>query len=173
MPKGKVLCPVCLGAGTVTEDTEAYEFESRDPITSRCLICDGSGEPARLALRRRQTESRLNVKRMGRRDGEMARLRDGAAGAALVDTGLGYKPSARSAGAASVSDRLDKVLRSGKGYLIVTDTEPYYLDVYRLIRNQERDQGSWSVEDEERYVRALEGWYDGLKNQDKENKRNG
>jgi hypothetical protein len=51
--------------------------------------------------------------------------------------------------------RLKKVLASGKKFLIVTETEPYYLVVYSLIRNQERKQGTWSWEDEEAYVEAL------------------
>jgi len=41
--KGKMKCPICHGSGTVTENTEEYQFETRDPITSRCLVCDGSG----------------------------------------------------------------------------------------------------------------------------------
>jgi hypothetical protein len=55
----------------------------------------------------------------------------------------------------AMSPRLQKVLASGKKFLIVTETEPYYIYVYGLIREQERKQGSWTWEDEEAYVEAL------------------
>lgn len=54
-----------------------------------------------------------------------------------------------------MSPRLIKVLASGKEFLIVTETEPYYLVVYSLIRDQERKQGTWSWEDEDAYVEAI------------------
>jgi hypothetical protein len=41
--KGQITCPVCKGQGTVTEDQVNYEFITRDPVTSRCLICHGTG----------------------------------------------------------------------------------------------------------------------------------
>jgi len=56
----------------------------------------------------------------------------------------------------ALSPRLSKVLASGKEFLLVTETEPYYLDVYRIIRQQEKEQGTWTQQDEERYVEALE-----------------
>ena len=43
MPKGFETCPVCHGEGTITENKEEYEYQHRDPVTERCLFCDGSG----------------------------------------------------------------------------------------------------------------------------------
>ena len=42
--KGAMKCPVCKGKGRITEDSEQYMFETRDPITSKCLICMGTGQ---------------------------------------------------------------------------------------------------------------------------------
>lgn len=54
----------------------------------------------------------------------------------------------------SISKRLEKVLRSGKEFLIVTDTEPYYHDVYNTIRIHEKNKGTWTKEDEEAFEEA-------------------
>jgi hypothetical protein len=43
MPKGYITCPVCRGAGKVTENSRKYDFVTRDPKTSGCLICAGTG----------------------------------------------------------------------------------------------------------------------------------
>ena len=56
----------------------------------------------------------------------------------------------------ALNPRLNKVLASGKEFLIVTETEPYYTEVFRMIRSQERKQGTWTAEDETRYVCHLE-----------------
>ncbi len=54
-----------------------------------------------------------------------------------------------------MSDRLKKVLRSKKDFLIITETEPYYQNVYFLIRNHERIKGTWSEDDETRFRESL------------------
>lgn len=36
-------CPICHGTGKVLEDSQEYEFITRDPATNRCLYCDGKG----------------------------------------------------------------------------------------------------------------------------------
>ena len=41
MASGKLTCPVCAGTGKIKEDTNEYEFITRDPQTSRCLVCSG------------------------------------------------------------------------------------------------------------------------------------
>ena len=43
MAKGRITCPACNGKGKITEDETVYEFVSRDPITSKCLVCNGRG----------------------------------------------------------------------------------------------------------------------------------
>ena len=56
----------------------------------------------------------------------------------------------------ALNPRLNKVLASGKEFLIVTETEPYYLDVYQMVRKQEKMQGTWTDRDEDNYVEVLE-----------------
>ena len=164
----KMECPICKGTGKIHEDASVYEFITRDAITKRCLFCDGSGKiearvkmpDGRMAFElKRQNEpaKRLNVSRK-------AVIRPEA-----VDTGLGYEPDRSNTGQQKLekyetprffematNPRLNKVLASGKDFLLVTDTEPYYLDVYRMIRSQERKQGTWTADDEDAYVAALE-----------------
>lgn len=40
---GRMPCPICKGKGHVTENAEQFEFHTRDPQTSECLICAGTG----------------------------------------------------------------------------------------------------------------------------------
>ena len=56
----------------------------------------------------------------------------------------------------ALNPRLNKVLASGKDFLIVTQSEPYYISVFTMIRSQERKQGTWTPEDEDRYIDALQ-----------------
>ena len=44
--KGRMTCPICAGTGKITEDTNEYEFQTRDPHTQTCLTCSGTGEVA-------------------------------------------------------------------------------------------------------------------------------
>lgn len=144
MPKGLTECPICHGSGRVTESLD-YEFVTRDPETSRCLICDGSGHvhPGKKLANGVRVAS-LNVSRKHQKHRKQVDIG--------IDTSV---PKA-------LQTRLNKVLASGKDYLIVTETEPYYLDVYRMIRQSEKRQGTWTSLDEERYVTALEEGYDSL-----------
>lgn len=41
--QGTIVCPICQGQGKLSEDPEQYDFVTRDPQTSICLICGGSG----------------------------------------------------------------------------------------------------------------------------------
>lgn len=43
MMKGKMTCPICAGTGKITEDSQEYEFQTRDPHSETCLTCSGSG----------------------------------------------------------------------------------------------------------------------------------
>ncbi len=56
----------------------------------------------------------------------------------------------------ALNPRLNKVLASGKDFLIVTASEPYYIPVFTMVRRQEQSQGTWTPEDEERYIHALQ-----------------
>jgi len=42
--KGVMKCPVCKGKGSFIENPDEYMFETRDPITSKCLTCGGKGQ---------------------------------------------------------------------------------------------------------------------------------
>lgn len=165
-------CPICLGTGVIKEDANQYEFVTREPISSRCLVCNGSGKvwpcsklPNGVAMHEMKAEKeqqkRLNVSKKA------------AVNPEVVDTGLGYqpgvddmdKPGVESPKEAyekpmflemALNPRLNKVLASGKDFLIVTETEPYFSEVYRMIRAQESKQGTWTEEDEYRYVEYLE-----------------
>lgn len=172
MPTGRPKCPVCQGKGTITENAREYEFITRDPITSKCMICNGEGwlnPSTKLPNGKRVFEvfrkgdqgsgKRLNVSKKAAINPE------------VVDTGVGYQPGVERPKEPyeapmflemALNPRLNKVLASGKEFLIVTETEPYYLDVYRMIRKQEKKQGTWTQQDEERYVEVLEEGYDSL-----------
>lgn len=41
--KGKMTCPICQGSGYIKEDSQEYEFQTRDPHTQTCLTCSGTG----------------------------------------------------------------------------------------------------------------------------------
>lgn len=185
MPTGRPKCPICQGKGTLTENTREYEFITRDPITAKCMICNGegwlnpstrlpNGKRAFEVFRKgdqgsgiREQQKRLNVSKKAVVNPE------------TVDTGVGYQPGMDKMDGMDGMDkpgverlkepyekplflemalnpRLNKVLASGKAFLIVTETEPYYLDVYRMIRHQEQTQGTWTGSDEQGYVEALE-----------------
>ncbi|MCB5262564.1 MAG: hypothetical protein LHW64_06790 [Candidatus Cloacimonetes bacterium] len=208
MASGKLTCPVCAGAGKIKEDTNEYEFLTRDPQTSRCLVCSGKGwvgtrtklpngkpvteliEPhlrnakkvakgkdliPDLGLDRSVPEElkqgALNVSRKKRATTEdtegaeksiMCEVKDPVILELLAtteDTEGSEKPVRYELPRfveMATNPRLNKVLASGKDFLIITDTEPYYLDVFRMIRAQEKIQESWTLEDDERYIEALE-----------------
>ncbi len=183
MAYGKTKCPVCQGKGSLTEDAQQYEFVTRDPQTSTCLICNGTGEVGtnkklpngkHVNSLRAAHREKLGLEEKRQDDASTLSKRLNVSKKALVpDTGVGYQGATHSEQRTVNSDqkepyeapmflelalnpRLNKVLASGKMFLIVTETEPYYLDVYRMIRHQEQTQGTWTRADEQGYVEALE-----------------
>ena len=181
---GRMPCPICNGTGNVTEDAEQYSFITREPETNVCLICNGSG---RIGPRKILPDGRGVYELVERAEGqEQKRLnvsKKAVINPEVVDTGVGYRPDPPMQEAwnaeeksergqepdeaplfmeMALNPRLNKVLASGKEFLIVTETEPYYLEVYRMIRKQEKKQGTWTQQDEELYVEALEEGYDSL-----------
>jgi len=50
-----------------------------------------------------------------------------------------------------LSGRAGKLLKKGKFFLVVAEDEPYFKQVYDLIRNREKEIGRWTNEDEEQY----------------------
>ncbi len=163
MPAGKPKCPVCHGSGLVTENAQEYEFVTRDPISSKCLVCNGTGvlnPSTKLPNGKRAYE----VWRKGQPVEALRRLnvsKKAAVESELPDTGVGYGDETEQLQVESFprTYRLNKVIKSGKHFLLVTETEPYYMEVYMKIRATERKQGTWSADDEERYVTALEKQY--------------
>ena len=51
--------------------------------------------------------------------------------------------------------RAMKLLRKQKPFLVVAQDEPYYVQVYSLIRAHEMKSGRWSEEDEQLYRAAI------------------
>ncbi len=170
----KMTCPICKGSGKIHEDSVEYEFISRDAITKRCLYCDGSGMIApRVKLPDGRFAHELNPGR------DMSRRLNVSKKAVInpeaIDTGVGYvadtpmcetkrEPNEKIMFLEmALNTRLNKVLASGLEFLIVNETEPYYLDVYRMIRAQEKKQDTWTKQDEDRYVELLERQIDLLK----------
>lgn len=171
MPTGKSKCPICKGTGIVTEDSREYEFITRGPDSNRCLICNGKGY---INSRQKLPDGReahtimpkggLNVSRKRRVNPEIPDIGiDRSVPQEVLDKPakvINLRYSMQGPGKeveVQLSPRLCKVLSSGKQFLIVAETEPYYLAVFGLIRKQEKLNGEWTAADEERYVQALEG----------------
>jgi hypothetical protein len=174
--KGSIECPICRGTGKVAENAQEYEFETRDSITSRCLICNGSGyvgaykklpdgTPARELHKLHKTpasrprQSRLNVSKKAVINPEAVDTEEAAnTGIARAEQNNveGDEPKEKPMFLKMALDhRLNKVLGSGKQFLIITETEPYYLVVYAMIRSQEMKKNTWTWEDENAYVEAI------------------
>ena len=47
--------------------------------------------------------------------------------------------------------RAYKLLEKNKPFLVVAEDEPYYLDVYNMIRSSELENGTWTNGDEIKY----------------------
>jgi hypothetical protein len=52
--------------------------------------------------------------------------------------------------------RAGRLLLRGKEFIVVSCTEPYYATVYRMIRAQEKHQGTWTEDDEAIYRSCME-----------------
>jgi hypothetical protein len=59
--------------------------------------------------------------------------------------------------------RAVKLLRKRKPFLVVANDEPYYRQVYDLIRDNEMLRGEWTTSDQWRYEDAIAAWKDGQK----------
>jgi hypothetical protein len=54
--------------------------------------------------------------------------------------------------------RAMKLLLKAKNFIVIACDEPYFLDVYRIIRQHEMAKNTWSTQDENIYNQALERW---------------
>lgn len=52
---------------------------------------------------------------------------------------------------ASFHPRAMKLMNKRKAFLVVANDEPYYREVYELIRNEETRVGRWDLDDEAKY----------------------
>lgn len=52
--------------------------------------------------------------------------------------------------------RAVKLIEKRKNFVVVSESEPYFLEVYKMIRAHEYAKGSWTTEDEALYQIALE-----------------
>lgn len=50
-----------------------------------------------------------------------------------------------------LSGRAGKLLKKGKFFLVVAEDEPYFRQVYGMIREHEKQIGRWTEEDEEQF----------------------
>jgi hypothetical protein len=54
--------------------------------------------------------------------------------------------------------RAGKLLLKNKPFIVVAIDEPYYPEVYKLIRKNEKGKGRWTVEDEREFQQAIQAW---------------
>lgn len=55
--------------------------------------------------------------------------------------------------------RAGKLLKKGKPFIVVAIDEPYYAQVYRLIRQHEAKKGTWTQDCETAFQKAMSTWY--------------
>lgn len=53
--------------------------------------------------------------------------------------------------------RAMKLMRKKKNFVVVAEDEPYFIDVYKMIRSHEKEKGTWTKIDEERFLAATSG----------------
>lgn len=169
MPKGVIECPVCKGKGTLTEDVRGYDFVTRDPKTSRCLVCSGRGHiNGRTKLPNGQEAHAILKKRLN--------VSKKASKQIVPDVGIDLSVPAD---LVEEVKEVESVVREQKEYwptrylmpdgsFLVRPTDPQYLEVLRRARQHARSRGTWSSWDELRYVDALERVIDGLNDMMKE-----
>lgn len=152
---GMISCPICKGKGHITENAEVYSFISRDPDTHMCLTCMGKG---RVGPRKKLPDGRGVYELTATHAKKTCALQASARTMGGADGDGALQASARTMEPQflemALNPRLNKVLAGGKKFLIVTETEPYYFAVYRIIREQEKSQGTWTDEDEAAYLDA-------------------
>jgi hypothetical protein len=54
--------------------------------------------------------------------------------------------------------RAAKLMKKRKNFLVVACDEPYFPQVYKIIRSREIEIGRWTKEDEEKYSSAMDAW---------------
>ena len=54
--------------------------------------------------------------------------------------------------------RAKKLMNKAKTFVVVAVDEPYFKQVYDLVREREKQIGRWTAEDEKLYLAAIEEW---------------
>lgn len=159
MPRGKLTCPICHGKGTLTEDAKQYEFVTRDPQTSKCLICNGTGFLGIFASLPDGTPARSLAKQT------QPKLRYSPGGLTSTLKRRGLSPEEHGADHANSpgdhdADHADpspaRLLPPLPAPLSLAPDHPLYLDTFRFIRGYELRHGSWDLEHELAFSSALE-----------------
>lgn len=184
MPKGYITCPVCKGAGRVTENSLKYDFVTRDPKTSGCLICAGTGKvpishllpdgtrardlPLKLAKvtdtkRRAIPELPLETPPPVAQHSNAAS--DPASPAEPLDLALSRRgidpdPVAQHSNAADLewattATDVSDLLTLAQNALIIESTHPAYPKLYATLRTFEINRGKWDHMDEDAYIAGL------------------
>ncbi len=185
MPKGYITCPVCKGAGRVTENSRKYDFVTRDPKTSGCLICAGTGQvptnhllpdgtrardlPLKLAKvtdTKRRAIPELPLQTPPPSETELTPLLHAFSSRGIDPTPVAQHsnaadpepPVAQHSNAASLgwpTADVQDLLTLAQDALIIESTHPAYPKLYATLRTFEINRGKWDHMDEDAYIAGL------------------
>mgnify|MGYP000884131889 CR=1 FL=1 len=166
MPKGYITCPVCKGAGRVTENYRKYDFVTRDPRTSGCLICSGTGQVPTNHLLPDGTRARdLPLKLAKVTDTKRRAIPElpletpppvaQHSNAADPEPPVAQHSNAADLEWATTATEVSDLLTLAQDALIIESTHPAYPQVYASLRAFERARGTWDTRDEDAYIAGL------------------
>jgi len=58
-----------------------------------------------------------------------------------------------------VPQKVTKLLKKNRQFIVIGEHEPYYLEAYMMIRRQEQTQGTWTLGDEDNFQDAVDRRY--------------
>ena len=106
--------------------------------------------------RKSDKESRQEFARLKQLE-EAHRSQIGDLAAKLSDTEVDLN-DAKAALAALDLHPCRKLLDEKRDFIMITQDEPYYIDAYRLVRQNEMRRGGWTPEDEKTFRAAVDRW---------------
>lgn len=165
-PKGQMTCPACSGQGKITEDKNKYDFISRDPKTSACLICSGSGHVGNRQLLpngkpvtslaaatqpKRRASRGLDLPRRGITPLPQPNDADD------LEPGPYPDPSPEELNRAidAALERKPSPIAAAFSDLSISRAHPDYAAIYSILRARSRVEGTWTATNEEEYVDGL------------------
>lgn len=162
MGRGETKCPICGGRGFLTENSQEYEFITRDPLTSVCLTCCGRGKVG--AQKKLPNGVKVHeLKKQQRRKQDVAQSESGrrvnvSRGARIRTVSTEGTESAESADIGKEGVGLDSSAspQNEGGALVIERDHALYLPIFRELRAWGRVEGKWDSAAEARYVEALE-----------------